>query len=150
MDETKGSSPDDPDYGHLPFLEIRRSIIKAVLPGKSEKLMDILAKNTRGMVSEEITRAMYLYDREGVIPRPLKGTNTCNPLTGSWTERILTIDEYLKVYKDGGFFLDLSAGFYNEHQEGLHGRLNFVLNRVINISGITLAPYIILTGTLNN
>ena len=149
-DETKGNDQDDPDYGHPPFLTIRRSIIRSAQPEKSNDIVNMLAENTRGMMKEEIIRAMYLYDKEGVIPMAASGTNTCNPLTGSWTERILTIDEYLKVYNDEGFILDLSAGFYNEHYKGFRGRLNAAFNKMIKISGITFAPFIILTGTLKN
>ena len=83
------------------------------------------------------------------MPEPAHPTNTCDPITGSWTERLLTVKEYQSIYSKAGFALNVYNGFYNEWQEGKKGSVLKLLNkttRLLGMQGRFLSSYIILVG----
>ncbi len=100
------------------------------------------------MVKADILSAVESYRVNKVFPEMLSDpTNTCNPVTGSWTERILSIEAYRSLYRQNGFSLNVYNGFYDQYKKGLKGLINNILNKTIPILGKYLAPYIVLTGS---
>jgi hypothetical protein len=80
------------------YLEIRKLIIKDVVPTLSEDEVTLKAKETRGLIKKDI--AHYL--KRGEYPKhhlTCLGTNTCDPITGNWAERLLNKSEY-QLYAD--------------------------------------------------
>ena len=67
-----------------------------------------LAKTTRGLKQEDIIKAIEEFRRSAALPNPAQGTNTCNPLNGSWTERIGSLDEYRALLQTIRFTCDFS------------------------------------------
>jgi len=150
-DELYGGTPDDTllfgESAHGAYLKMREDIIRNnfQLP---EAQIKSLAVVTRGLVEEDIITAVLKNLETGIMPEPANHpTNTCHPLTGSWTERILTINEYTYIYNAAGFHLNLFEGFYDIHKQLGKKMINKFLNAGVKIFGKTLAPYIILAGS---
>lgn len=151
-DEYEGGTPDDfvlfGDSPLEPFFKTRLKMIQSQLGLNDEATMLKLAKATRGMNKEDILTVAKNYEVNGTIPLPpVHPTNTCNPVNGSWTERILTIEEYLSIYNSNGMRLHMYNGFYNEHGRGVKKLLNKALNKGVDSLGSLLAPFIIFVGT---
>lgn len=126
----------------IQFSQLRREFILKHYPNMDVSNVDSWALNTRGLVYDDILRAI---DTE--TPNLLKDRhNTCNPETGSWTERILSIEEYCAILLPYNWTLSVSKGFYNIHKQGIKGKLFLpLLNHCVRMSkGIRWSPYIIL------
>lgn len=153
-DEYKGGSPADSilfgDKPLEPFFKIRQNLIQSRLENIDAKTLFSLAKATRGMNEKDILSAIKQYKVNGSIPLPpLHPTNTCNPLSSSWTERILPLSEYYSLYNSNGMKLMIYDGFYNIFKKGLAKVLNEVLNIAVRSLGRHFAPYIIFVGSKN-
>lgn len=153
-DEFEGGSPDDfllfGEKAHEPFFKIRRQIVYRELEQKDENTAQQLATLTRGLHEADITRLVHAFNRTGNLPAAATHpTNTCNPLTGSWTERILSIEAYKSIYQKHGMRLSVGNGFYNSYKPGIKGIINKILNFAVRSTGSYFAPYIILTGSKN-
>ena len=100
------------------------------------------------MRQDDINKALNRYIESNEFPDyPSHPFNTCHPLTGSWTERLLTTEEYQSVYQKAGFTLNLKNGHYDIHKKPFYRSvLNQVLNACIPLGGKSLAPYLILVG----
>lgn len=149
-DEHFGSAPGDSElsgsHAHEAYVKMREDIIRNNFDLPEDKILS-LARSTRGLKKDDILTSVHKSIQIGENPQNLiHPTNTCNPLTGSWTERILTINEYRNIYKNAGFQLSLYAGFYDTHSRKGKRAINFLLNTVTNFFGRTTAPYIILAG----
>jgi 2-polyprenyl-3-methyl-5-hydroxy-6-metoxy-1,4-benzoquinol methylase len=151
-DELHGGTPEDGVlFGETaiePFIKIREGIIKAHGGGKlSPEAISLLAKTTRGFRKEDIEKAVDKYISHQVVPPVLlHPTNTCDPNTGSWSERLLDFDEYKKIYAAAGFELAICDGFYNAFEKTTKSRLLIGANALISCTAHSFAPFIILVG----
>jgi len=150
-DEFEGGSPDDFKlFGHethKPYLEIRKVIISELLRNEDDNLVNQLATRTRGLQKKDILTAIEIYQKTGNLPnQPLDKFNTCHPETGSWTERILSINDFKSTFQFYGFVLTVNSGFYNEHKKGLKKIMFQGINLLVTIFGMRFAPFIILSG----
>jgi hypothetical protein len=150
-DEWIGGSPDDSAlFGHEPhasFRQIRKDIISAEAPNIGEKELAILVKATRGQKQSDIIKSVALFQKNGQLPLPASGHNTCHPVTGSHTERILPLADYKAICQEAGFQVKISSGFYDTDKKGLKKHISNLLNRLLTIFGTRIAPFIFLTGT---
>lgn len=107
----------DDEQGHdgkKGFFHLRREYIQQLHPDMSDKQLDYWAEHTRGLNYEDVARAV-----DAQSPNLLLDPyNTCDPQTGSWTERILPIDDYRQLLAPYGFQLTLLPGHYSEHRRG--------------------------------
>ena len=151
-DELLGGSPDDHVlFGEAaiePFVVIRRKIIKASSLGKLNDVeINTLATLTRGLRKVDIERAVEKYIVDKTLPVTLSHpTNTCDPMTGSWSERLLNFEEYKMIYAKAGFDVEFYKGFYNEYENTVKSKLLFFVNRMIPFAGYKLAPFINIIG----
>ncbi|RYG54738.1 MAG: methyltransferase domain-containing protein [Chitinophagaceae bacterium] len=129
---------------HPPFLEARYRLISEKFP-KLENARE-LAVATRGLAGIDIKNAVQQYQLTKHLPVPAHESNTCDPLTGNWTERLLTGDEYADLFNKYGFSIEIKAGFYNSYREGAKGILAGLLNNIVSVLGKTFSPFIIITG----
>lgn len=108
---------DNDEKGHRlkkGFWQMRRDYIKKLYPDMPERLLDFWADNTRGLIYKDVARAV-----ESQSPNLLLDThNTCDPVTGSWTERILPELDYRQLLQPYGYELLVLPGRYNEHRHG--------------------------------
>jgi 2-polyprenyl-3-methyl-5-hydroxy-6-metoxy-1,4-benzoquinol methylase len=150
-DEYKGGAPDENElFGERPmesFFKQRSSIIKSTNPSLSKEEVVKLATATRGLIKAGIEHAVrqYTFDKKMPLPCP-HPTNTCDPVTGSWAERLLTMEEYKVIYRKAGFDCYYSNGFYNSYENNLKSTLLKLANLFVKITGKYFAPFIILTG----
>ncbi len=137
-------------FAGLAFKKIREQLIINYAPGLHEEQVLNLSKATRGLDKQDILKAIDEFKLSGTLPKPpVHLTNTCDPITGSWTERLLTISEYNQLYKQAGFTLKVYNGFYNEWQGGVKATVVSMANRVINLLGARgrfVTPFIMLVG----
>ena len=152
QDENKGSNPMDSalagEKPHPSFLSMRRLIIRSAAPELNTENVDKLALITRGLKEKDIREAVSRLLHEGKTPiPPVHPTNTCNPETGSWTERLLTKEEYNSLYVRAGFDLTMYNGFYDTCKMSIPKNIiNQILNIGVRMVGRKIAPYIILVG----
>ncbi|MGC4101291.1 class I SAM-dependent methyltransferase [Ferruginibacter sp.] len=151
-DEYEGGQPGDYTlFGSAPlapFFIMRKRIIKEYFPLLSETEIEELATHTRGLNKESIINAVTKYTTDKKLPALISHpTNTCDPLTGSWTEHLLTVEEYKTIYNGAGYKLTVYNGFYNSYAPGAKALLMNIANTAIKLFGKKLAPFIILVGT---
>ena len=112
--------------------------------------MNKLAKATRGLIKVDIEKAVEDYIKTKNLPTPPHHPkNTCDPITGSWTERLLTEKEYESIYNQAGFELKTYNGFYNQWQPGAKGFALKLANKTIALlgkQGNIITPFITLVG----
>lgn len=129
------------------FIVTRQKIIQSSGIPFTEPEIQLLAKATRGMMKDDIITAAASFRKTQQLPIPPSHPyNTCDPITGSWAERLLTIDEYKNIYKNAGLKLYQHNGFYNEYENNLKSKILKAANLLVKITGIYLAPYILLAG----
>ena len=150
-DEWVGGDPGDfvlaGSQKHEAFLVMREKIITSSFPEITAAEIKQLAMLTKGLKQEDILHVVKSYLTTGLLPViKTDSTNTCHPITGSWTERILPIDSYRKIYAKQFFALEVHNGFYNAYSAGSKKYLNFIMNFLVTLTGRIAAPFITLIG----
>lgn len=132
---------DELGHGGSPgFHTLRKRYILNHFPEMKDWEADIWATDTRGLTYPDIHVAV-----ESHTPYRLADPyNTCDPSTGSWTERLLPIEDYQALLLPYHASLSVQNGFYNTHRKGFKGILSRLLNRLPRRLFRPLAPFIIL------
>ncbi len=151
QDELLGADPaDSPLAGPEktePFLQLRKKIITEQFPQVSQTDLLSLSTATRGLIKADILTAVNAWSHNGEMPQPdTTSVNTCNPFNGSWTERILSISAYKKIYAQQGFSIEIYNGFYNQHNTGIKKYVNVLGNAMVKLTGKYAAPFIGIVG----
>jgi SAM-dependent methyltransferase len=151
-DEWIGGQPgDDVLFGqnaHPSYRSMREQLIREAAPDLNDADLKQLVSRTRGLIKEDILLALKRFQSDGQLPSELgHPTNTCNPLTGSWTEHLIPIEAYRAAFDEAGFSFRYCPGHFDVQKTGWRKQRNQLLNRLIPAAGLRLAPYIILTGT---
>lgn len=134
-------------------LGIRREIISVLDPSLPAEVVERLAKATRGLKREDIIQCVEEYERIGRISyRSDHPTNTCDPYTGNWSERLMAT-EYLKaILSHEGFDVQILSGYYGFsdrlYKQMIRGTLNGFLS-VLKSKGLLLAPYYVIYAHRN-
>ncbi len=151
-DELYGGTPGDHAlFGETaiePFIEIRRKVISTSAGDKlASEEINKLAILTRGLRKDDIEKAVEKYVFEKIWPVLLSHpTNTCDPVTGSWSERLLSFDEYKTIYAAAGFAVGFYNGFYNEYEATVKSKILSIVNNLIPLTGHKLSPFITLVS----
>lgn len=129
--------------GQPGFCQLRRQYLAEHLPQLSAQELDYWAEHTRGFRYDDLIKAVV-----SKTPAPaVDPYNTCDPTTGSWTERILPIKAYRQLLTPYGARLSVTGGFYNTHRSPFKALPSRLLNLMLRIGGkgcLFLAPFIIL------
>ena len=134
------------------YLSVRREVILDHANGVlSEAQVDDLAQRTRGMIREEIRAAVETHINTGELPAPpAHPTNTCDPVTGNWADRLVDPRELQRKLTRAGFSVDIRSGYYGR-PVGLAKKLvASALDLLIRLSGLhgtRLAPFFLLHST---
>jgi hypothetical protein len=115
--------------------------------------VDRLAKNTRGLIEDDIYKSVDEYIELDKVPQALQHpTNTCDPITGNWTEHLMNPYNLAVVLEKTGVKTKVLNGYYG-HSERKRSRTKLSLGRVLNIAinilgkqGIRIAPFYTLLG----
>lgn len=153
-DELKGGHPSDFELAgeepHPPYLQMRKDIIDQLAPSLSPGEILQLAHITRGKNKADIGKAILEYKATGKLPdAPADAWNTCHPLTGSWSERILPVAAYSEIYKRHQFCAEAANGFYDAYSKTSKRFFNSFRNLLMKIMGKKMAPFITLVGFPN-
>ncbi len=133
----------------MTYLPARKEFIIQNYPDISLLEAEKLATKTRGLTFADIRNYIEEYLQTGNLPeRNIDSYNTCDPSSGNWTERILSLKEYRKILDKNHFQVCFKNGFYNDiRQKTVASIVTKVVNLYIRYSGIfgrMLAPYILL------
>lgn len=110
------------------FWQLRFDHIKELHPDMPERMLSQWADDTRGLTYADLERAV-----ESQSPNLLLDKyNTCDPATGSWTERILPVDDYRQILAPYGYELLVLPGRYNEYRKGPKAWMSRHYNRRID------------------
>lgn len=140
------------EFAGMPYLEIRKRIIANEFPELDPIAILSLATATRGLRKNDIIVYVNQYRIDGLIkPILLDKHNTCDPITGNFTERMMMLKEYKNLYAQFNFELDVICGFYAAGGNVLKRMLQNALNKIISIMGNsffsrTITPLILLIG----
>ncbi len=109
-----------PHLGHKPsdsldsYLEIRKQTIQQLAPSLSDREVDSLARQTRGLINGDIALVLREFQRNGKISYHMDHpTNTCDPLTGNWCEHLLDFDWLRSTAVQSGYRVTISKGRYS-------------------------------------
>jgi 2-polyprenyl-3-methyl-5-hydroxy-6-metoxy-1,4-benzoquinol methylase len=146
-DEWEGNPGDNEDalagYGHEAYRSMRKKIIQAFATSLSEKEIENLVDKTRGLIKKDIHDVVTAYFKTGVLPPKSNDLyNTCNPETGSWTERILSFEAYDLIFNKHHQSVRFESGFYNTDKKGLKKAIALFANILLPIFGKRIAPFI--------
>jgi SAM-dependent methyltransferase len=117
------------------FRTVRRELIQAVVPHLDAPELDSLTEATRGMWKPDIEACALEYAKTRQMPpMPAHPTNTCDPLTGSWQERLLDIPRVSQKLAEQGCDVRVLGGYYSGHAAGgsLKGGAKRVAANVLN------------------
>ena len=109
----------------------------------TENELEYWARNTRGLVFDDIEKAVAEKSPNTAIDR----YNTCDPRTGSWTERVLPLSEYRRLLAKHKRILRVENGFFDTNRPQPKKAFRALLNGIIRIFphlGRCVAPFIIL------
>lgn len=86
---------------------------------KAEKAKDVeiqaLLPYLRDKTKQEITSALNNFRATKTLPARPDRTNTRDPKSGVWVERLVKYEEYAKAAKDAGFEIKYLPGYYDTH-----------------------------------
>jgi len=127
----------------------RKKFIQTNAPHLSETEINALAKLSRGKIEPDILKVLDSYRKTGKFPPPPDDAfNTCDPETGNWTERILSLKTYEQLASEAGFQATFAPGFYNNLSPRRGFRQVFrLINFCIRKSGkfgFKFAPYLLI------
>jgi hypothetical protein len=94
------------------FSSLRRRIIEPPLPEASRHQLDRLTAATRGLHKADIQTAVHQFLQNGHMVEPEHPTNTCNPETGNWCERLIDLTCIRNQLQDRGWQVHLEPAFY--------------------------------------
>ncbi|MFQ5511164.1 MAG: methyltransferase domain-containing protein [Candidatus Krumholzibacteriia bacterium] len=134
------------------YLRIREDIARECGGGVlSETETAALARRTRGMIDADIRASVARYIETGELPPPIDHpTNTCDPYTGNWADRLLDPREIGHGFARAGFRVDILSGFYGRP----NGLVKRVLARLLDLAiavtngkSLRLAPFFLIHGS---
>lgn len=136
------------------YRKVRKEIIHKYVSSNdkeiAEKEMIKLVENTRGMIKTDILKCVDEHLKTGNFPpEPNHPTNTCDPYTGNWAERLMNPNNLIKILLKQGFRVEILAGYYGGQSSILKKFLSIPFNigiYVLKKQGIRLAPFYTIYG----
>lgn len=128
------------------FLQERKNILITKYPGLNDADLSLIAANTRGLIKERIEQIAEIYLKSGKLEYIAgRSTNTCDPYTGSWTERLLDLNELKTIAKGLNLKIRYSNTSYAYNNNWLANLIKWFLNILIYLSGnnLFLSPCLI-------
>lgn len=117
-------------------LSERERIIREGYPDLAADKAALLARKTRGLRYEAILGAAAEYIERGAISyRMDHPTNTCDPYTGNWSERLIDIKGSLKMLSDLGMEGRFTGSYYCYSGNYALNVIKSLLNILLRITG---------------
>ena len=141
----------DPRDSVKPYRDMRADIITTYAPELNNKDLANLARATRGMIVPGIASAVEQYRASGRVPCEIEHpTNTCDPYTGNWCERLMDVRRLRDVLTKAGFGVAVLPGYYGHGANRAKTTIRAALNVAIRLSGesgLAVAPFYVLCAT---
>ena len=136
------------------YLSIRRDMIASYAKEAGYLLQDVeieyLAKNTRGLIESDIRKVVDEYLETGRLSVTCDHpTNTCDPYTGNWAERLMDPYELTKTLSEEGFQVQVLPGFRGYSKRIISTVKTGIINSMIYVlgeRGLPIAPFYIIHG----
>ncbi|MHA1883766.1 MAG: hypothetical protein ACW96S_01825 [Promethearchaeota archaeon] len=135
------------------YVTIRKKMITKYAKKDLEKSkLDHLIRVTRGLREPDIKKCVQNYLDTGNLlktPDSKFPTNTCDPHSGNWAERLMNPFDLVEILKKDGFKSKMEIGVYGSHSQTLYNVIGKFANILINLipqKAIYFAPYYILYG----
>jgi len=160
------------EYGHKEgytldaYVKIRKELILKISENKLNfKELKLLTRLTRGMIERYIKECVLKYLDLKIVPSEREKrfpSNTCDPFTGNWAERLMNPNDLLEFFTRNSFDGQVIAGVYESRNNlttkkfipkinlniaSIYNPLSKLTNYFINLfskKGLYLAPYYIL------
>jgi len=128
-------------------MKMRSELIRKHVPELDEKTNQILTKLNRGFVKQEIIDRVNNYLLTGQFPAPHPDpSNTRDPITGAWVERLVAYTDYKKAAESSSFQFEVIPGFYNTHYKfTIKNVVSRLLNFILKINSpwsVNLSPFL--------
>lgn len=128
-------------------IKIRTKIIQDTFPEIDSENLANLAILTRGYLQNEIIQQVKEFQLTARYPIPIKHpSNTRDPITGAWVERLVAVSEYRKAANEAGFKFETQLGFYNTYYTKFYKNfLTKILNRLLPYlpqTWVALSPFL--------
>lgn len=138
----------DDNFLSTSLLKQREIIIRNKFPHLSKHEIILLSKETRGLIINDIEKIVFEYIKTGKINyKMVHPTNTCDPYTGSWAEKLIDLNQIKALIKELKMSVRITNSFYCYSGNNTLNVLKYLLNLVIKLSGPTnlfLSPAITL------
>jgi hypothetical protein len=132
------------------YLKVREEMILKYAPDLNKKEIEYLAKATRGMIEADIKKCVNEYLETGLFPKePSHPTNTCDPYTGNWEERLMDPYQLKDILSKTGFRAEVLSGCYGRAENIIKRILAIFLDLTVYIfkkQGIRIAPFFTVYG----
>jgi 2-polyprenyl-3-methyl-5-hydroxy-6-metoxy-1,4-benzoquinol methylase len=135
----------------LPFLEVRKGIIRENFPGLLFEEIESLAHQTRGYEREDLLEAVSQKLSTGAEIKKISHlSNTCDPITGNWAEHLISHRWLKRAAAKAGFAEpQILPGLYTWSGNQTIFLLKKILNifiRIFGNKGVMFSPiYIFIT-----
>jgi 2-polyprenyl-3-methyl-5-hydroxy-6-metoxy-1,4-benzoquinol methylase len=123
-------------YLNTSFLHEREKIIRNSFPELNNNELRFLSSNSRGLIKKDIENLVVNYLKNGgieyIIDHP---TNSCDPYTGSWVERLIDLKKLKDTIKSNNLTVEITNSFYCYSDNKLLNTLKLFVNLLIKILG---------------
>lgn len=148
--ELKGSrvDMDHPDLDEsLSGIQLRSQLIKSHFPHLDSETIKTLAILNRSYTKKDIIKRTELYIQSGQWPSPPQEfSNTCDPISGAWVERLVAYSDYQTAANAAGFSIEALSGFYNTNYSSfLKNCISYVFNVLLRFKHpfiLNLSPFL--------
>jgi hypothetical protein len=130
------------------YFSARKKIISTYAPDIKPEEVEYLARSTRGLRRDDVEKCVDEYRQTGRICYQISDpTNTCDPHTGNWCERLIDFRQLQQIVQSSGFSAEILSGRYVRGGSPPKMLLKMGLNAVIGLlgkRGLCVAPYYVL------
>jgi hypothetical protein len=96
----------------------------------------MLSIKTRGLRIDDIEKVVCDYVNTGKISYEIKHpTNTCDPYTGSWVEKLIDIKQLKFLVINNDMIVHISNSFYSYSDNKILNLPKYILNQLIRVLG---------------
>ncbi|MFV0472371.1 MAG: class I SAM-dependent methyltransferase [Paludibacteraceae bacterium] len=118
------------------FLSERKKIIRNNFEQLTDGEVSRLSVLTRGLNEEDIKKEILYYITNGTFRYKINhSTNTCDPYTGNWTEKIIDTKSLSEYLRSLGFECNVTNSLYPYSHKKFLNIIKYLLNTVIKLTG---------------
>jgi len=136
------------------YSKIRQRMIATYDPQLTGQEIDALTRKMRGLAQGDIERYVREYRTTGKISyQPDHPTNTCDPFTGNWHERLMDTGWIKRIFSSESFEIEVKPGYFAFASQPIKQWIKILLNGCITLAGsysLFLSPYYLLYANLVN